>query len=117
MTGHVGSAISKSGMVENVGVAIGIASPSVSIQTFFHFRFPLPVSWPTFELPMLGRVGSAISKSGMVENMGAAVEISFIVVIHAQESCICADFKAFPVFRAPYWISGMCQIWFEGAIL
>ena len=54
---------------------------------------------------------------GMVENVGVAVEISLIVVMHAQESCNCADFKVFPIFRPPYWISGMCQIWFEGAIL
>ena len=40
-------------------------------------------------------VGRAISKFGMVENVGVAVEISFIVVIHAQESCIYADFNVF----------------------
>ena len=33
--GPFGSAISKSGMVENVGVAVGIASPSVSVQKLF----------------------------------------------------------------------------------
>mgnify|MGYP003461073419 FL=1 len=66
---------------------------------------------------MSDNVGSAISKSGMVENMGVATEVSFVVVIHAQVSCIYADFKVFPVFRPPYWISGMCQIWSEGAIL
>ncbi len=53
MSGRVGSAISKSGMVENVGVAVGIASPSVSFQKLF----PLPVSWPTFEFSMLADVG------------------------------------------------------------
>ena len=66
---------------------------------------------------MSDNVRSPISKSGVVGNVGVAVEIVFIVGIHAQESCIDAEFKVFPVFRPPYWISGMCQIWFEGAIL
>ncbi len=57
MSDNVGSVIFLSGMVENVGVAIGIASPSVSVQIYFHFRFPLPVSWPTFEYPMSVDVG------------------------------------------------------------
>ena len=51
---------------------------------------------------MSGNVDNVISKSGMVENVGVAIEISFIVVIHAQESCIYADFKVFPVFRPPH---------------
>ena len=105
-------------MVENVGVAVGIASPCVSFQKLFL----LPVSWPTHAFPMLAEVGpcwqchiyvghgrkygsnrwnciaisasgliaaishsgcrsmsdnvrSAISKSGVVENVGVAVEI------------------------------------------
>ncbi len=62
-------------------------------------------------------VRSAISKSGVVENMGVAVEISFLVAIHEQISCIYAEFQVFPVFGPPYWISGMCQIRFKGAIL
>jgi len=33
--GRVASAISKLGMVENVGIAVGIASPSVSVQKLF----------------------------------------------------------------------------------
>ena len=51
---------------------------------------------------------SAISKSGMVENVGVPVarEISFVVVMHAQVGlrigyCIYADFKVFLVFRPP----------------
>ncbi len=32
------------GRDKNVGVAVGIALPSVSVQTLF----PLPVPWPTF---------------------------------------------------------------------
>ncbi len=43
MSGRVGSVISKSGMVENVGVAVEIAFPSLSVQKLFL----LPVSWPT----------------------------------------------------------------------
>ena len=62
---------------------------------------------------MSDNVRSALSKSGVVENMGVAVEISFIVLIHAKECCIYADFIVFPVFWPPYWILGMCQIWFE----
>jgi len=37
--------------------------------------FPLPVSWPTFWVPMsadVGHVGSVISESGMVENVEVA---------------------------------------------
>ncbi len=45
MSGRVGSVISKSGMVGNVGVAVGIASPSVSFQKLF----PLPVSTSGFD--------------------------------------------------------------------
>ncbi len=59
---------------------------------------------------MSHNVRSATSMSGVVENVGVAVEISFIVERHVQSSCICADFKVFPVFRPPYWIPGMRQI-------
>ncbi len=47
-----------------------------AFKSYFHFRFPLPVSWPTFAFPVSGRVGSVISKSGMVENVGLAIEIA-----------------------------------------
>ena len=40
MSGNVGSDITNSGMVAYVGLAVGIASPSVSVQKLF----PLPVS-------------------------------------------------------------------------
>ncbi len=59
-------------MVENVGVAVGIASPSVSVQKLF----PLPVSWPTFEFPISADVGSVIFGSGVIENVGVAVGIA-----------------------------------------
>ena len=52
--------------------------------------------------PMSGHVGSVMSELGVVENVGVAVEISFVVVIQAEIACIYADFKAFPVFRPPY---------------
>ncbi len=71
-SGHVVCGISESGMVENVGVAAEIASPSVSVQQLF----PLPVSTSGFHFRVCGRhmsfrcrlmwdnVGSVISKSG-----------------------------------------------------
>jgi hypothetical protein len=76
MSGNVGSDISESGLVTNVGVAFGIASLSVSVQPLFL----LPVSWPTINhilpsrgRPMSGNVSSDISESGMVTNVGVAV--------------------------------------------
>ncbi len=72
MSDNVSSVIFGSGMIENVRVAVGIASPSVSVQKLF----PLPVSWPTFEFPMSANVGSVIFGSGMVENVGVAIGIA-----------------------------------------
>ena len=80
MPGRVSSAIFESGNVENVGIAVGIASLTLSAQLLF----PLPVStsgsvsdisgfrWWT----MSGCVCSAISRSGMVENVRVAVGIA-----------------------------------------
>ncbi len=51
MSGCVGRAISKSGTVENVGVAVGIASSSHFVQKLF----PLQVPWPTCEVSDVGR--------------------------------------------------------------
>ena len=83
MSGNVGSDISESGMVTNVGVAVGIASLSVSV----HKLFLLPVSWPTINhiwrfrgRPMSGNVGSDISESGLVTNVGVAVGIASLSV-------------------------------------
>ena len=72
--------MSNSGMDENVGVAVEIASPSPSIQKLF----PLPVCvvdipvrdvgsrcWPTS-----GHVVSDIFESGVAENVGVAAEIA-----------------------------------------
>ena len=76
MSNNVGTAIPKSGMVANVGVAVGTVSPSLSVQMLFL----LPVSWPTINhilpfrgRPMSGIVGSDISESGVVANVGVAV--------------------------------------------
>ena len=44
MSDNVGGVKFGSGMVENVGVAVGIASPTVSVQKLF----PLPVSTSGF---------------------------------------------------------------------
>ncbi len=44
MSGRVGSGISKSGVVDNVGVAVEIASPSVCVQKLFS----IPVSTSGF---------------------------------------------------------------------
>ena len=63
-------------MVENVGVAAEIASPSHSVQKLFLLpvcvvailRFPCR--------PTSDHVVSGISESGMAENVGAAAEIA-----------------------------------------
>jgi len=82
MSGNVGSDIHNSGMVANVGVAVGIVSPSVSVQKLF----PLPGSTSGFVADIcvsdVGRcqtmwvVGSVKFGSGVVENMGVAVGIA-----------------------------------------
>ena len=74
MSGRIGSAISESDIVENVGVAVEIASPALSVQKLF----PLPVSTSgsvadilAFRCrPISGHVVSGISESGVVENVG-----------------------------------------------
>ena len=53
LSANVGSDIGRSGMVEIVGAAVGIASPSLSFQKLF----PLPVSWPTVGVPDGADVG------------------------------------------------------------
>ncbi len=101
MSGPVGSAISKSGMVENVGVDVGIASPSASIQKLF----PLPVFTSGFVAdvvgfrcwPMWGNVGRVIFRPGMVENVGVAVGIAspflsvqklFLLPVYSLSFCV-----------------------------
>ncbi len=79
MSGYVVSVISVSGMVKNEGVDAGIASPALSVQHVFplySFKFRLRGRRMSFRcMPTSGRVGSAISKSGIVENVGVAVGI------------------------------------------
>ncbi len=80
MSDNVSSAIFRSGIVENVGVAVGIASLTLSVRVLF----PLLVSTSGFMAetfgfrcrPMSGCVGSAIFESGIVENVGVAVGIA-----------------------------------------
>ncbi len=48
MSDNVGKVIFGSGMVENVGVAVGIASPSVSPSVSVQNLFPIPVSTSGF---------------------------------------------------------------------
>ena len=55
MSGRVCSAIFESGMVRNVGVAVGITSPALSVQKLFQ----LPVSWQTFWVVDVGRYRKA----------------------------------------------------------
>ena len=60
MSGRVGSAIFESGIVENVGVAVGIASLTLPVRVIFQlpvfsFRFSLPVPWPTFRVFDVGK--------------------------------------------------------------
>ena len=73
MSGSVGSVSSRSGMVENMRVTVGVASPALSVQKLFHFRFSPPVFIDIFSFgyrPMSGLVGCAISKSGMIKMWG-----------------------------------------------
>ena len=73
-------------MIDNVGVAVGIATPSLAVQKLF----PLPVSLAAIlnfsslpssanvdqRLPMPADVLDVKSKSAMVENLEAAVGIA-----------------------------------------
>ncbi len=47
-----------------------------SFKSYFNFRFPLAVSWSTFDLPISDNVGSVTFGSGMVENAGIAVGVA-----------------------------------------
>ncbi len=79
MWADVGSFHNQVGHGRKWEVAVGIASPALSVQKLFL----LPVSWPTINhilsscyRPMSGNAGSAICKSGVVENVGVAVGIA-----------------------------------------
>jgi len=72
------------GIVDNVGVAVGIASLTLSVQLLL----PLPASTSGFVAHMLGfrcrrmsgRVGCAIFESGIVENVVVAVLIASLTL-------------------------------------
>ncbi len=89
MSGRVDSDTSESGKVENVGVAVKIASSYFSVIKLF----PLPVCVAAILIsdvgrcrpmsadvgrcrPMSGHVGNARSRPGVVKNMAVAVEIA-----------------------------------------
>ncbi len=72
MSSHIGDAISESGTVKNLGVAVGLALPAFPFKIYFHFRFVGRHS----EFPMPGRVGSVTFDSCMVENGWVPVEIA-----------------------------------------
>ncbi len=97
-SGNVGGDIVKSGMVDNVGLAVGIAAPSTTV----HKLFPLAVVasrhlgfwWSAIVYQRRSTSGSAPSvksKSGVVGNVGVAFEIVSLSI---------AVQKLFPV---PVW--------------
>ena len=59
MSNNVGSVTFGSGMVETVGVAVDIASPSVSVQNLF----PLPVYSSPFCVTDVGRCRAMLAVS------------------------------------------------------
>ena len=78
-SGNTGSVRNVSSMVANVRLAIGIVSPAHCIQKLS--PFPVPVAAILNSIggrrqEMSGNVDGVISKSGLVENVGAEVEIT-----------------------------------------
>ena len=51
---------------------------------------------------MSDNVGAGMSELDVVENVGSAVEISFVVVTQAEKTCLYADFKVFPVILSSW---------------
>ncbi len=76
MSDHVVSAISESGVVENVGVAAETASKSISVQKLFLLPVLVAGIVNFGRRSMSDHVVSAISESGVVENVWAAVGIA-----------------------------------------
>ena len=70
----VGSVIFGSGMVKNVGLAVGIASKYVSVQKLFLLPVLMAAILNFGCRPLSDHVVSAISESGVVENVGVAAE-------------------------------------------
>ena len=66
----------KLGVVDNMGIAVGIAAPLFAVQKLF----PLPVLLAAIlnfgSLPSSTSVSSVESKSGVVENLGTAYGIT-----------------------------------------
>ena len=73
MSDNVGSVIFWSGMVENVGVAAETASKSISVQKLFLLPVLVAAILNFGCRPLSNHVVSAISESGVVENVGVAV--------------------------------------------
>ena len=75
MLDHVVSVLSESGMVENVGVAAGTASPALSVQELFPLPVFLAAKLSSGCRPMSDNVGAGMSEPGIAENDGVDVEI------------------------------------------
>ena len=82
-SGNVRGDIVMSGMIDNVGIAVGVAAPSLAVQKLF----PLPVFarrhlefwWSIIVYQRRSTsdsVPSVKSKSGVVKNVGVAFEIA-----------------------------------------
>ncbi len=70
------SAISESGWVENMGVATETALKSISVQKLFLPPVLVAAIVNFGRRPMSGHVVSAISASGVIENVGIAVGLA-----------------------------------------
>ncbi len=73
LSNHVVSAISESGEVENMGVAVETASKSISVQTLLLLPVVVAAILNFGCRPLSDHVVSAISESDVVENVGVAV--------------------------------------------
>ncbi len=76
MSGNVGSGIAELGMVDNVGVGLGISQISHSVPEI-QCTSGLESAILNFRgRRMSGNVGSGIAESGMVDNVGVGLGIS-----------------------------------------
>jgi hypothetical protein len=78
VSGNVGTGLLESGMVENMGLGVGISTISQSrpeICKYFRFQLAISISGSR---RVSGNVGTGLVESGMVENMGLGVGISTI---------------------------------------
>jgi len=113
MSGNVGNDIDyliRHG--HKMGVAVRIAP--FPFKSYFLFRFPLPVSWPTFEVSDVGRCwvmsptpdptyGSVICRSGVVENVRVAVGVALLSLC-GHELLLCpVSTCQFVGSKPPYW--------------